>query len=103
MVAHYPGLFRDRKTYLDERVKEVVSGGSEPIVVRLFGPELGVLREQAAEIETSIGGIDGAANEHVDISTDVAQVEVEVDLAARRAVRPQARRRAPRGRDHGGR
>ncbi len=30
VVAGYPGLFRDRKTYMDERVKEVVAGGSEP-------------------------------------------------------------------------
>jgi CzcA family heavy metal efflux pump len=80
VIAHYPGLFRDRKTYLDERVKEVVSGGSEPIVVRLFGPDLTVLREQAAEIEGILAGIDGAANEHVDISADVSQIQVEVDL-----------------------
>jgi CzcA family heavy metal efflux pump len=81
VIAHYPGLFRDRKTYLDERVKEVVSGGSEPIVIRLFGPELDVLREQAEEINRLLGGVDGAANQHVDISTDVPQLEVEVDLA----------------------
>src|SRR3954447_17934643 len=80
VIAHYPGLFRDRKTYLDERVKEVVAGGSEPVVVRLFGPDLDVLREQAAEIEGILGDIDGAANEHVDISADVPQLAVEVDM-----------------------
>ena len=91
VVADYPGLFRDRKTYLDERTKEVVAGGSEPIVVRLFGPDLHTLGEQAQEIEDILGGIDGVVNEHIDLHTDVPQLDVEVDLAAGRPVRPQAR------------
>jgi Cu/Ag efflux pump CusA len=80
VIAHYPGLFRDRKTYLDERVKEVVSGGSEPIVVRLYGRDLGELRRQADEIGAELGRIEGAVNEHVDLHTDVPQLEVRVDL-----------------------
>ncbi|MCW2742182.1 MAG: acriflavin resistance protein [Blastococcus sp.] len=96
VIADYPGLFRDRKTYLDERVKEVVAGGSEPIVVRLYGPELDVLRTQAAAIETMLNGIDGTANVHVDISSDIPQVEIEVDLAtaARYGLKPGDVRRA---------
>jgi CzcA family heavy metal efflux pump len=82
VIDDYPGLFRDRKTYMDERVKEVVAGGSEPIVVRLTGPELEVLRAQAAEVEAVLNGIDGTANVHTDISTDIPQMEIEVDLAA---------------------
>jgi CzcA family heavy metal efflux pump len=86
VIADYPGLFRDRKTYLDERVKEVVSGGSEPIVVRLFGPELDVLGDQAAEIEGILGGVTGVTNEHTDLHTDVPQLDVEVDLQRAAAV-----------------
>jgi len=33
----YPGLYRDLLTLLEERIKEVLSGGSAAIVVRLFG------------------------------------------------------------------
>jgi Cu/Ag efflux pump CusA len=96
VVADYPGLFRDRKTYLDERVKEVVAGGSEPIVIRLFGPDLDVLREEAAEIEEVLGEIEGATNEHVDISSDIPQLEIEVDLerAAQYGLKPGDVRRA---------
>ncbi|MBM7808608.1 CzcA family heavy metal efflux pump [Geodermatophilus bullaregiensis] len=96
VIADYPGLFRDRKTYLDERVKEVVAGGSEPIVVRLFGPDLDVLRGQAAEIEDVLTGVEGTANAHVDISSDIPQVEVQVDLAAaaRYGLKPGDVRRA---------
>jgi CzcA family heavy metal efflux pump len=96
VVADYPGLFRDRKTYLDERTKEVVAGGSEPIVVRLFGNDLRTLNEQAAAIEEMLGGIDGVVNEHVDLHTDVPQLDVEVDLdrAAAYGLKPGDVRRA---------
>jgi Cu/Ag efflux pump CusA len=39
-VDGYPGLYRDVQTYLQERVKEVLTGSSGAIVVRLFGPDL---------------------------------------------------------------
>ena len=96
VVADYPGLFRDRKTYLDERTKEVVAGGSEPIVVRLFGPDLHTLGEQAQEIEDILGGIDGVVNEHIDLHTDVPQLNVTVDLAraAQYGLKPGDVRRA---------
>ena len=45
-VEGYPGLYRDVQTYLRERIKEVLTGTSESIVVRIFGPDLEVLREQ---------------------------------------------------------
>ncbi len=48
VVDGYPGLYRDVLTYLKERIKEVLTGASATIVVRLFGPDLAVLREKAA-------------------------------------------------------
>ena len=39
-VDGYPGLYRDVQTYLKERIKEVLTGAGESIVVRIFGPEL---------------------------------------------------------------
>ena len=77
----YAGLFRETQTYLDERIEEVISGGKEPIVVRVFGQNLTVLREKAAEIEEIMGSIEGVEDQHTDVSTDVPQLQVEVDLA----------------------
>jgi CzcA family heavy metal efflux pump len=96
VVADYPGLFRDRKTYLDERTKEVVAGASEPIVVRLFGNDLETLGEQAHEVEDILGTVPGVTNEHIDLHTDVPQIDVEVDLdvAARYGLKPGDVRRA---------
>jgi CzcA family heavy metal efflux pump len=81
LTNEYPGLFRETQNYLDERIEEVVAGAKEPIVVRLFGPDLHVLREKADEINKIMAGIKGAEDHHIDISSDVPQVEVEVDLA----------------------
>src|SRR3954453_10518149 len=81
LTNEYPGLFRETQTSLDERIEEVVSGGKEPVIVRVFGPDLAVLREKADEINHIMAGIPGTDDHHVDISTDVPQVQVEVNLA----------------------
>ena len=46
MVEGYPGLYRDVQTYLKERIREVLTGAGEAIVVRIFGPDLDVLQGQ---------------------------------------------------------
>ena len=50
VVDGYPGLYRDVLTYLSERIKEVLTGASATIVVRIYGPDLAVLREKAQEV-----------------------------------------------------
>ena len=54
-VAGYPGLFRNVETYLNERIEEVLAGSSYPIVVRIFGPNLDVLRRTAKQVEGRLG------------------------------------------------
>jgi CzcA family heavy metal efflux pump len=83
-VEGYPGLYRDVQTYLRERIKEVLTGTSESIVVRIFGPDLHVLADMADAIATDIGKIDGVIDAHADLQEDLPHVEVEVDLAAAR-------------------
>ena len=92
----YPGIFRETQTYLDERIEEVISGGKEPIVVRVFGEDLKVLREKTAEIEKIMADIEGVQDAHTDISTDVPQLEVEVNLvkAEKYGLKPGDVRRA---------
>ena len=83
-VEGYPGLFRDVQTYLRERIKEVLTGTSESVVVRISGPDLAVLREKADEIQAKVAGVDGVVDAHTDLQDDLPHVEVEVDLAAAR-------------------
>ncbi len=83
-VAAYPGLFSDVQTYLRERVKEVLTGSSESIVVRIYGPDLAVLRDKAKEIETRIAGLEGVVDAHASLQTTLPHVEVVPDLEAAR-------------------
>jgi CzcA family heavy metal efflux pump len=84
VVAGYPGLYRDRLTYLRERIKEVLTGASETIVVRIFGPDLETLRHKADEVEGILSGIGGVVDAHVDLDVDIPQAQIAVDLAAAR-------------------
>ena len=81
-TASYPGLYSDVQTYLRERVKEVLTGTSESVVVRLFGPDLDVLRSKSDEISEKLQGIEGVVDAHADLQEDLPHVQVEVDLAA---------------------
>ena len=81
-VDGYPGLIRDVQTYLKERIREVLTGSSDTVVVRIYGPELEGLRATADEVLAALEGIDGIVDLKKEAHVDVAQVNVEVDLAA---------------------
>ncbi|MFL5841710.1 MAG: efflux RND transporter permease subunit, partial [Thermoleophilaceae bacterium] len=92
----YPGLFRDVQTYMRERISEVIVGESEPIVVRIFGPRLSVLRKKADEVREALTDVRGLADVHSAVQQEVPQVDVTVNLAhARRyGLKPGDVRRA---------
>jgi CzcA family heavy metal efflux pump len=74
----YAGIFTDVQTYLKERSKEVLTGTSASIVVRLFGPDLEVLRDKAHDIETNMASIDGIADLKVESQTLMPQMEIRL-------------------------
>jgi Cu/Ag efflux pump CusA len=80
-VDGYPGIYRDVQTYLRERIKEVLTGSSESIVARIFGPELEGLRWQADEVHKALTGIEGLVDLHVSLQKEIPQVQITVDLA----------------------
>jgi CzcA family heavy metal efflux pump len=81
-IEGYPGLYHDRQTYLRERIKEVLTGTSESIVVRIFGPDLGVMRKKADEIAKKLASVEGVVDAHPAFSEDLPHIQVELDLAA---------------------
>ena len=83
-VDGYPGLFRDVQTYLKERIREVLTGSSQAVVVRISGDDLDVLRRTADDVQEHLAGIDGLVDLHTELQEDVPHVEVTTKLAAAR-------------------
>ena len=81
VVYSYPGLYHDVQTYLNERIDEVLVGSSDQIVVRIYGPDLGVLRSKADEVRRALSQIKGTIDVHTELQVDVPHIQVEVDLA----------------------
>ncbi len=95
-INGYPGLTRDVLTYLRERIKEVLTGAGATIVVRLYGPNIDVLRSKAQEVYDTVHDIDGVANLKVEQQVLVPQLDVRLrpDAAARLGLTPGDVRRA---------
>jgi Cu/Ag efflux pump CusA len=81
-VDSYPGIYRDVQTYLRERVREVLTGTSEAIVVRIYGPDLDVLYAKSDEVSKEMQDIPGLIDAHADLQEELPHAEVEVNLAA---------------------
>lgn len=78
VVNGYPGLYRDVLTYLRERIKEVLTGASASIVVRIFGPDVDELRAIAENVRAEIADTPGLADLHVEQQVLVPQIAVRL-------------------------
>ena len=76
VVDGYPGLQRDLLTYLRERIKEVLTGQSASIVVRIFGPDLPTLRSKAAEVAGVFKDVPGVTTLKVEQQALVPQIVI---------------------------
>lgn len=78
VVDSYPGLVRDLLTFLRERIKEVLTGTSASVVVRIFGPDLAMLQQQAAEVGTALKDVPGVSALKVEPQTLVPHITVKL-------------------------
>ena len=83
-------------TYLRERIKEVLTGASATIVVRVYGPDLEALRTQALAVRSAVAQVQGVADLTVQAQVLVPKVAVRFDhdRAAAFGLTPGAVRRA---------
>ena len=98
VINGYPGLYRDVLTYLRERIKEVLTGASGSIVVRIYGPNLEVLREKATEAGSLLSEIPGVIDLQVEPQDLIPTIQVEYrrDAAGRLGLGPGRVRAAAR-------
>jgi Cu/Ag efflux pump CusA len=84
------------QTYLKERIREVLTGSSDTVVVRIYGPELDGLHEMSDKVLAALEGIDGIVDLKKEAHADVPQLDIEVDLEAaqRYGIKPGDVRRA---------
>ena len=78
IVDGYPGLYRDLLTYLRERVKEVLTGASASIVVRIYGDDMEKLRRQADRVRDVIATVEGVSDLKVEQQVLVPQLDVRL-------------------------
>ncbi len=95
VIDGYPGVYRDLLTYLRERIKEVLTGASATVVVRIFGPDLDRLTLYAEEVAGAIGEVPGVVDLHVQQQVLVPQIDVRFrpDAGRRYGLTPEDVRR----------
>jgi CzcA family heavy metal efflux pump len=80
-VDGYPGLVRDVQTYERQSVRRALTGSSDPIVVRVFGPNFEVLQNTAEAVRRALSGVGGVARLNMDHAFQQPHVTLEVNLA----------------------
>ncbi len=83
-LEKFPGVSMSPKTFLTERMEEVLSGTRAQVVVQVFGENLDAIDEKAHEILDVLSSVHGAAD--VQIESPPGTPGVVVDLRPERLV-----------------
>ena len=59
----------------------VLTGADKPLVVRVYGQNLDVLRDEANKVQQLVGGVDGVLDPRVELEPEKPVLEIETDLA----------------------
>jgi len=78
-VGNIPGVLVSLIAPLQHRVNHMVTGTRADIAVKLFGENLGTLREYAERIESLISEVEGATDIQVEQTIGVPQIRIEPD------------------------
>ena len=81
-LSTIPGVRLSFSQPIALRVNELISGVKGDLAIKLFGPDLDVLKSNADKIAAVLGGIRGAQDVKVEQISGAAQVEVIVDRQA---------------------
>jgi CzcA family heavy metal efflux pump len=80
-VDGYPGLARNVQSYLTDRIREVLAGSSQSVVVRVYGKRRDMLMAKAEEVRQALSNVEGLVDLRVDGYVEQPQVEIQVNLA----------------------
>lgn len=90
ILKEFPGILFEANTFLIERVDETISGYTSPVVVNLYGNELGFLDRKAQAVVEIMRSIDGATDVQMRSAagTPVLQVRLKYDHLSSLGLRP---------------
>jgi CzcA family heavy metal efflux pump len=90
MLDQYTGVQRELHTFVRERIRDVITGASQAIVIRVYGPDLPTLRSKAEEIRRAIADVDGLKSPRVGLQTENPhiQIRVRIDDARKHGLKP---------------
>jgi CzcA family heavy metal efflux pump len=60
---------------------DVLTGAEQPLVVRVYGQDLEILRREADEVRQIMHGVDGVVDPRVELEPEEPVLEIETDLA----------------------
>ncbi len=81
-LATIPGLRAAFSQPISLRVNELISGVKSDLAIKLFGPDLTVLKGLADKAAAALMGIDGARDVKIEQVSGMAEVEVRLDRTA---------------------
>lgn len=84
-LSRIPGFYFNIMQFLSERIDEVISGVNAEVVIKVFGPDLSVLRVKVAEIQAIMAEVPGVADLQAEQQVDVPEIKIKFnrDVAAR--------------------
>jgi CzcA family heavy metal efflux pump len=74
-----PGTFANVGQPIGHRLSHMLSGVSAKIAVKIFGPELDVLREKGAQVRDLAKAIPGLTDVNLEAQVPIPQIKIEVD------------------------
>jgi len=82
VLANYPKMASHVVTYPQDRVREVQSGATDALVVRVYGSDMDLMQQKAEELQRRIAKVPGVVDPKVRVQARQPTLQVEVNLAA---------------------
>ncbi|MBZ0094747.1 MAG: CusA/CzcA family heavy metal efflux RND transporter, partial [Sulfuricella sp.] len=82
VLKDFPGVAHSFTQPIDMRVSEMVIGVRGDVAVKIFGPDLATLNQQAEKVETVLKGVKGSEDVYRVMNEGVQYLKIEIDRLA---------------------